>query len=188
MRKLDKILVVDLEATCWENDSDRPVNEISEIIEIGFVEVKINDDVVIGKAESILVQPVHSKVSEFCTKLTTLTQEDVNLGITFEAACKFLKKKYKDITWVSYGDYDRTMFEKQCHRTGAEYPFGPRHINLKNLFAVLDNLPKEVGMPKALDYCGAKLEGTHHRGHDDAANIAKIFAHIVNSYRRDENL
>lgn len=35
-------------------------------------------------------------------------------------------------------------------------------------------LDREVGMPEALDLLGLKLEGTHHRGIDDASNIAKI--------------
>ena len=33
-RKLDRILVVDVEATCWEGDP--PPGQISEIIEIGL--------------------------------------------------------------------------------------------------------------------------------------------------------
>jgi len=34
-KKLDQILVIDIEATCW-NNGDRPDNETSDIIEIGI--------------------------------------------------------------------------------------------------------------------------------------------------------
>jgi len=189
MRKLDKILIVDVESTCWKDDGQRPSGEVSEIIEIGLTEVDL-DLLTIGKAESILVKPVRSKVSAFCTELTTLTQEDADLGISFEAACSFLRKKFKshERTWASWGDYDRNMFVTQCNDMRVPYPFGPRHINLKNTFSVFENLARELGMPKALKEIGATLTGTHHRGHDDAANIAKIFVYMAETYRRDPNL
>lgn len=190
MRKLDKIVIVDVESTCWESDQQRPSGEVSEIIEIGITTVNL-DTLVIDKAASIIVKPTRSEISTFCTQLTTLTPEYVDLlGISFRSACDYIKTKYKtnDRTWASWGDYDRTMFEKQCADMGVDYPFGPRHINLKNTFSVFENFSKELGMSKALDEIGAKLEGTHHRGHDDAANIAKIFAFMAETYRRDSNL
>ena len=55
---------------------------------------------------------------------------------------------------------------------------------MKNLFAIAKGWNKEVGMDKALEYLGIDLEGTHHRGIDDARNIAKI-AHEVLCSARD---
>ena len=65
--------------------------------------------------------PVRSKVSEFCTRLTTLTQEQVDGGVSFEQACGQLRKAYRtrDRAWASYGDYDRRQFERQCQATGV---------------------------------------------------------------------
>jgi inhibitor of KinA sporulation pathway (predicted exonuclease) len=185
MRKLDKILIVDVESTCWKEEIQRPAGETSEIIEIGITEVDL-DTLRIGVAESILVRPVRSKVSAFCTELTTLTQEVVDQGLTFQVACNLLRTKYKahERTWASWGDYDRNMFVTQCNDMNLPYPFGPRHINLKNSFSIFENLDRELGMPKALKEIGVKLTGTHHRGHDDSANIAKIFAHMAKIYRR----
>jgi inhibitor of KinA sporulation pathway (predicted exonuclease) len=54
------------------------------------------------------------------------------------------------------------------------YPFGPSHINVKTLFALKHKLGHELGMAGALKYLNIELEGTHHRGKDDARNIAKI--------------
>jgi inhibitor of KinA sporulation pathway (predicted exonuclease) len=47
-------------------------------------------------------------------------------------------------------------------------------LNAKTLFAVSRGLPSEVGLPQAMALLGLKLEGTHHRGHDDAWNIAAV--------------
>ena len=183
--KMDrKVLVIDVESTCWETPAYQPKGEISEIIEIGIAVVNI-DTLKIEDNDSIIVKPQESKVSEFCTKLTTLTQELVDNGIFFQDAMKILIDKYnsKNRTFVSWGDYDRKMFERNCNDYGAKYPFGPRHMNLKNSFALLNGLNKEVGLPAALEHIGLKLDGTHHRGNDDAKNIANIFIHTISKYR-----
>jgi inhibitor of KinA sporulation pathway (predicted exonuclease) len=131
--------------------------------------------------ESILVKPEHSKVSQFCTELTTLTQAQVEQGITFTEACLILKKKYlsKERIWASYGDYNRWQFERQCQSRNISYPFGSRHINVKNLLAIIHVLPQEGGMAQALELLNIPLEGTHHRGGDDAWNIAGILAKLI---------
>lgn len=181
--KLDKILVVDVESTCWEGNP--PPDEESEIIEVGFCILDARDLEARSRG-SILVKPKLSKVSPFCTKLTTLTQEVLDReGGTFAAACNDLRAlDSKNITWASYGDYDRKMFEGQTGPTAAwwgctEYPFSPRHINVKNLCALMHGWEREVGMDEALKRLGLPLEGTHHRGGDDAYNIAKILAHVL---------
>lgn len=49
-----------------------------------------------------------------------------------------------------------------------------RHINIKSLLAIIYALPDEIGMAQALDLLELPLEGIHHRGGDDAWNIARI--------------
>jgi len=184
-RLLDpNVLVIDVESTCWEPPEVQPRNEISEIIEIGIAVVNIKTLKMTDNA-SILIKPQKSKVSKFCTKLTTLTQEMVNTGVTFEQAMGILRSKYlsEDRTFVSWGDYDRKMFERNCRDYGVKYPFGPRHMNLKNSFTLLHGLDREPGLDTALDHLKMKLEGTHHRGIDDARNIASIFIHTLDTFR-----
>jgi len=177
-RKLDQIIVIDVEATCWEGKI--PVGVESEIIEIGVCPIDINSGKLLEKV-SILIRPQCSKMSEFCTKLTGLTPEQLDTGITFKEACKILKTKYltKSRTWASWGDYDRRQFERQCKTQNVEYPFGATHINIKNLFAIKNKLHNEVGMHKALEILDLPLEGRHHRAVDDAWNIAKILSKLI---------
>jgi inhibitor of KinA sporulation pathway (predicted exonuclease) len=180
--KLDYVVVVDLESTCWETIT--PPDQRQEIIEIGLSLVATSDWSVVEK-ESILLKPMDSKVSAFCNQLTTLTQEQLDEeGIMFNDACSYLRKEYatKKRTWVSYGDFDRRMFQRQCaypRWKGTPYPFGPTHINIKNLFALKYNLPREVGMAKALEILKMELIGTHHRGVDDSMNIARILRVVM---------
>lgn len=177
-KKLDKILVVDVEATCWEGSP--PPGQENEIIEIGLCTIEVASGQRTDK-QNILVRPERSQVSLFCTQLTTLTQDEVDQGIPFKAACLMLQQQYasKNRVWASYGDYDRRQFQKQCEAFNVNYPFGPTHINVKNLFAIAHGLADEVGMAKALELMKHPLEGVHHRAGDDAWNIAGILSELL---------
>ncbi len=91
-KKLDHVIVVDVEATCW--DGSPPPGEASEIIEIGVCPLELSTGRRLEK-RSILVRPKRSRVSPFCTQLTTLTQAQVDGGITFMEACEVLRKTYQ---------------------------------------------------------------------------------------------
>lgn len=182
-KKLDHVLVIDIESTCWEGGFP-PKGQSNDVIEIGLCPLELSTGRRLEK-RSILVRPERSTVGPFCTQLTTLTQEQVAGGIAFKDACKLLEQEYHsaDRLWASFGDYDRRQFDKQCRETGVRYPFGPSHLNVKTLCAVAKGLTTEVGLPQALALFGLKLEGTHHRGHDDAWNIAALLAAVVKKLR-----
>jgi inhibitor of KinA sporulation pathway (predicted exonuclease) len=59
------------------------------------------------------------------------------------------------------------------------YPFGSRHINVKTLFAITHRLAEEAEIDKALALLGLELIGTHHRGVDDAYNVARILNTLI---------
>jgi len=177
-RRLDKILVVDLEATCWEGEP--PAGESSEIIEIGLCVL----DVATGErtdTQGILVKPERSTMSEYCRKLTTITPEMLEGGISFTEACTLLVEHFDSNrrTWASYGDFDRIKFRQQCEDWGVPYPFGRSHINVKNLFALQQGLSQEVGLQQATALLGLPFEGTIHRGVDDAWNIAAVLDRVL---------
>jgi len=177
-RRYDQIIVVDIECTCWERHT--PPGQENEIIEIGLCRLVPQTGERFGK-RSILIKPECSTVSPFCTQLTTLTQEQVDKGISFAAACAVLEREYKtkQRVWASYGDYDRQQFERQCAARGIPYPFGPSHLNIKTLVTVFRTLRHDLGMTQALAAMELPLEGTHHRGDDDAWNAALILARLV---------
>lgn len=170
--------VVDVEATCW--DESPPPGQSSEIIEIGLTVVDVVSRARISR-HRIVVRPERSTVSPFCSELTGLTQADVESGISFDEACGSLATLHATgaRAWASWGDYDRKQFLRQCADTSTDYPFGRRHINAKAVFATAFNLPRPVGMDRALDIAGLPLEGRHHRGDDDAWNIAALVLHLA---------
>lgn len=181
--KLDKILVIDVESTCWEGYP--PPGEMSEIIEIGLCLVDVQT-LERSDRRSILVQPQRSAVGAFCTKLTTLTQEMVDRGVPLGDAIQILIDEYTSSKrlFASWGDYDRDQFQRNCRAYDLTYPFGPTHLNVKNLFAMSLGLTREVDIDDALRRYGLPLEGTHHRGVDDAWNIGLVLTLLLKRLRR----
>lgn len=179
-KKLDKIVIIDLEATCWE--SETPEGMESDIIEIGICLLDVETGE-ISNNRGILVRPERSTVSPFCSELTTITPEMIKeSGISYKEACSILKKEYdtQSRVWASFGAYDLKQFQRQGTALGVGFPFGPSHVNVKSLFALKKKLTHEEGMAGALGLLDIPLEGTHHRGVDDAKNIAKILRWILN--------
>ncbi len=184
-KKLDRIIVVDLEATCW--DGEPPPGQKAEIIEIGVCTLDIASGERYKKA-SFLVRPQHSQVSDFCARLTTLTQAQLDQGgQPFAEAMEHLRQEYSpaDRTWASFGDYDRVQLQRQCSEENVPYPFGRSHINIKNLLAVSLNLPYEISLTEALKRLRLPMEGTHHRGDDDAWSAAVVLFQLFQRIRQN---
>jgi inhibitor of KinA sporulation pathway (predicted exonuclease) len=179
---LDAIVVVDLESTCWEGEP--PPGEMSEIIEIG---VTLLDLASLKRTDkrSMLVRPESSQVSPFCTALTTIEPGMLAGAPPLADAVRVLKREFKtkDRLWASWGDYDRRQFERSCAESGTAYPFGPGHLNVKTLFATARALEREVALDGAFAILGWQMEGTHHRGADDAWNIARVLADLYAKLR-----
>ena len=182
--KQDRILVVDIEATCWEKK--RPEGIPNEIIEVGICTLFTKGRRIEGK-QGIMVRPDKSYVSPFCTQLTSITPEMVVDAAHFSAACDQLKSDYESqsVLWASWGNYDRTIFHQQCAAMGVDYPFSAWHVNLKALYASKLNDGKQIGMAGALRQTGLGMEGNHHRGVDDAYNIARLAAYMMDSLEDD---
>ncbi len=168
-----QFIVVDLEATCWAESRPR---DRMEIIEIGAV--RLDAELQATDEFSSFVRPVvEPTLSAFCAELTSITQGEV------DAADPFSMVFPSFLDWIgtgevrlcSWGFYDVGQFRLDCHRHGLAFPesFESGHINLKAEFAAWQGV-RRCGMARALKHLGLPLTGTHHRGIDDARNIAAI--------------
>jgi inhibitor of KinA sporulation pathway (predicted exonuclease) len=179
---LSRILVIDLEATCWQGA--RPPGEGPEVIEIGNAVLHVAD-LHVEPGPELLVRPERSTVSEFCTELTGITQEIVDeRGVTFAEALGVLRESHGDLTrmvWASYGEYDRRKLTEECRHHRIPFPLHDTHINVKRLVALTAGWTHESGMAGAMRRVG--LEPTpgsrHHRGSDDAVNIGRLLALVL---------
>jgi 3'-5' exoribonuclease 1 len=166
-------LVVDLEATCDDLNSI-PRTEF-EIIEIGAVLV---DGASLRPLEefSTFVRPVwHPFLTPFCTKLTSIRQKDVDRAPLFAQAIAQLTEFLgeREVVFASWGNYDWNQLTLEAQRNRVVLPNTCGRVNLKSELARRTN-DRPRGMARALASCGLSLDGTHHRGIDDARNIARM--------------
>ncbi len=122
-------------------------------------------------------------MSSFCTQLTSIYQTDVETAEefpeTFKAFMDWIGAESSVL--VSWGAYDLKQIKQDCQFHGIENPeIFQQHFNLKKAFSEVRNI-RPCGMKRALNILGIELLGTHHRGIDDARNIAKIFQSIAST-------
>ena len=173
-------LVLDLEATCCDQGTIN--REQMEIIEIGAVMVEPKNLTIIDEFQTFIKPVRHPILTQFCKSLTSISQKQVDLAPTYPEAIALLKNwlsGYSDGVFGSWGDYDRKQFQQDSNFHKVPFPIAYPHVNLKQLFTETQGLPKRYGMAKALEIVGLPLEGTHHRGIDDARNIAKLLPYIL---------
>jgi inhibitor of KinA sporulation pathway (predicted exonuclease) len=169
-------LVVDLEATC--DRTGFPVEQ-SEIVEIGAVLVDPGTLAPAGEFQTFVRPLLHPTLTAFCTELTSIRQQDVDTAPMFPEAIAALTAWLPGpVLLASWGAYDRNQLSRDRHRHGIRLPFGKGHLNIKAAFAERAGR-RPMGMAQALQLCGLPLEGTHHRGIDDARNIAKLLPYAI---------
>ncbi|MHC4875585.1 MAG: 3'-5' exonuclease [Planctomycetota bacterium] len=169
------ILVIDLEATC--SDDNRVPREEMEIIEIGAVLASGQQWSPVAEFQTF-VQPVRNpELTDFCCELTGITPADIAGAPPFADAMQSLGRwleEWPEAVFGSWGGYDKRQFQRDCEYHSVDYPFGERHINLKEEFAVRFRLKHGRGLQHVLADQGIEFEGRPHRGIDDARNITRL--------------
>lgn len=151
---------------------------VQEIIEIGAVKLDGYGDV--QGAFSRFIKPViHPHLSLFCQQLTTITQADVDRASGFPAVIEDFQDWAEifdeDYLLCSWGSFDKKMLIQDCQLHDLEEDWVENHINLKQQYHDIKRLRTRRGLKAALNAEGLEFTGTHHRGIDDARNLAKIF-------------
>jgi len=163
-------IIVDLEATC----DNKITNMVHEIIEIGAVKINENGEL-IETYDEFVKPAINPVMSEFCRNLTGIEQFRIDKADTFPKVIeKFKKWLNEDYFLCSWGHYDKKQFINDCKLHEIDSEWAEKHISIKHEYAKI-NKCKPCGMSKALEREHITLTGTHHRGIDDAKNIAKIF-------------
>jgi inhibitor of KinA sporulation pathway (predicted exonuclease) len=178
---LTRILVVDLEATCSDDGSISP--EEMEIIEIGACWAT-EGGVVLERFQHLVRPLARPVLTPFCKQLIGITQEEIDLAPLFPIAARALQAFVNEVVssdtvWMSWGAYDHKQLTRDAQRHGIAMPLTMPHHNAKRLFAKAQRIGKEVGMVRACALTGISLEGQHHRGLDDAVNIAKLMPWVL---------
>jgi ERI1 exoribonuclease 3 len=182
------LCVLDFEATCWANEK----KSTQEIIEFPSVlyELASNNKVRWIGEFSKYVRPVLEPVlSDFCTELTGITQEQVDLAepieVVYEQHFQWLRKnvptdKMNQVYIVTCGAWDlKTMLPIEIkNKKLPYYDVYKKFINVKSEFEYKYKI-KASGMPNMLNKLNLTLDGRHHSGFDDTKNISKILLKMI---------
>ncbi|MDR6586350.1 3'-5' exonuclease [Herbaspirillum frisingense] len=183
-----RFLVDDLEATC--SDDGSITSEEMEIIEIGACWTTESGEVL--RRFQHFVRPLKRPVlMPFCMSLTGIAQQEVDQAPLFPVAAQALRNFVSETNsanaiWMSWGAYDFKQMAKDSERHSIDIPLQMPHQNAKRMFAKAQRIGKEVGMAKACALTQIKMDGQHHRGLDDAVNIARLMPWILGASRLDK--
>ncbi|XP_074961192.1 ERI1 exoribonuclease 2 [Phalacrocorax aristotelis] len=193
------LIVLDFEATCWRDAGRRR----PEIIE--FPAVLLNTST--GEVESefhTYVQPQeHPILSQFCTELTGITQDQVDEGVPLNICLsQFLKwiqkiqkekkiilssdipshstSEAKPCTFVTWTDWDLGVcLQYECKRKQLRKPdILNSWIDLKATYRAFYNR-KPKGLNGALQDLGIAFAGREHSGLDDSRNTARLAWRLI---------
>ncbi|MEO1028838.1 MAG: 3'-5' exonuclease [Pseudomonadota bacterium] len=182
-----KLLIIDLEATCSDDNAISRSN--METIEIGGAIVALTDLALVDSFQLYIKPVVTPLLTTFCTELTGIEQATVNqtepFGLAISHYQEWLEVHPDIVAWASWGNYDKGQFELDYARHGiSDVHAGLPHLNLKNLFGEAVG-ERRMGLGRAIEFAGARFEGRHHSGKDDAINMARLltleprFGHLI---------
>ena len=171
--RLDRMLVFDIEETCWEGDP--PPGERQETIEIGLAEVLLDGTPRIGRTASYDVRPVASRVSAFCTDLTGITPARARRGRHLGEVMSSMQTTFGGIgkTWAAWGRDDACL-ARDCSLLGLPPPVMGGFLDLGATWAMLRGHAKPPGLRAAMAEMGLEFEGEPHRAGVDAFNTARL--------------
>lgn len=177
-QKYDYFLVLDFEATCEDGKKINP----QEIIEFPVLKVNARTYELESTFHQFVRPQYHPKLTAFCTKLTTIEQEDVDRAKLFpEVFAEFERWMKEEVgldkrsLFVTCGNWDlMTMLPSQCALHNIPVPsYCKTWLNIKKSYAIKKG-DYVKGMMPMLVGLGLKHEGTLHRGLDDCRNITNI--------------
>uniref|UniRef100_A0A7S1MQX0 Exonuclease domain-containing protein n=1 Tax=Neobodo designis TaxID=312471 RepID=A0A7S1MQX0_NEODS len=191
----DVLLVIDFEATCDANVHNFP----NEIIEFPCVALDTRTCRVIGEFHSFVRPILRPKLTEFCTELTGITQDQVDAAPPLPEVVARFEQWHADL--VNGGNPDdgaagrrplRTvvatdgpwdmrdfMHRQAVLRDGVRFPpLFYRWVNLRKEYASFFKI-KPIGVGQMLTRVGLTFEGRQHSGIADARNIARIAVALI---------
>ena len=174
-----KYCIVDIECTCW--DYKDPNKQAHEIIEVGAVILDENYNYI--KEFTRFVKPFSNPtLTEYCKDLTSITQRDIDTAVPLCIAISWLKEWMgppEDITFCSWGYFDKEQLLDECRLNVIDFPFNDNHINIKVRFSTIMERTKKIGLRKALRILNIQFEGTQHRAIFDALMTSKVFKVVM---------
>jgi inhibitor of KinA sporulation pathway (predicted exonuclease) len=179
---LPVLAVVDMEATFYAT-ADETQKYGKEIIEVGWSLLEPATGKVLQTRQRF-IKPTKGFVSEKCTRLTGITNEQLASAPSFSQAMAEMHELHRARNvqvWAAFGPYDTEMIGNQCVAEGVLNPWvDQRFFNIRELAGVYFGFGKHLpGLAKCLARAGLEFEGPQHSGLADAVNTARLLSHML---------
>lgn len=171
---MQKFNVIDIESTCWSGEV--PAGWREEIIEIGVVSVDLDARNILSSFSHLLM-PKESGVSEYCERLTGITEEMlVEEGLQFPLVMQSLQAlcEIHDRPWGSWGEYDLNKLKEECDRQNVSRAISGEHYNIKEIDQEDEDLAETKSLQTSLNRRKIERVGDEHRAMSDALGAACI--------------
>ncbi|KAJ9580253.1 hypothetical protein L9F63_004066, partial [Diploptera punctata] len=191
------LIVIDFESTCWK---DKLGNQ-PEIIEFPAVLINLSTGMIEEEFQQYVMPSENPVLSEFCTNLTGIKQDDVDAGVPlgtclliFSRWIKQISEKRKLIfhesrtvndkqnicTFVTWSDWDLSVcLHNECVRKHLHKPdILSQWIDIRATYKEFYKR-RPQGLRGALSELGLPFEGREHSGLCDARNTAFLAWRMV---------
>jgi inhibitor of KinA sporulation pathway (predicted exonuclease) len=174
-------IYIDVEQSCWTGPP--PPGMRQEIIEIGMVEMDLQT-LEITSEKSHFVRPRRWEISDRCTELTGITEDDIKSARSFPEVIASLTQEFSPAkalccTWGN----DAGLIAASCQAHGLRTPL--RYLlDLAHLFQGLFLLTQTASLRSAVEMLCLKFDGVPHGALVDARNTAQIHAAVIRRMRR----
>ncbi|MGD7046276.1 3'-5' exonuclease KapD [Jeotgalibacillus proteolyticus] len=152
-----------------------PKGFFPEIIEVGLISVL--DRTETNRFSSYVKPRVFKRLTRRCRSFLSITQEDVDQGMTLAALVKKLAAlnnggHNKVVTW---GNMDMKVLRQNCERARLPFPLSGEFIDLSMEYKRFFGDRNQTGLWKAVQEYGRDGVGNHHKALDDAMTTYHIY-------------
>ena len=175
---VDHLLIVDVEATCCNNKTI--TKDDVEIIEIGAVLLHWPTLQTISTFQSYVKPVKKTQLTDFCTRLTGITQEQVDDAPIFPDVLQQMGidiLKEHNIQFCSWSPFDWKQLQRDCLHHQILPPRVLGQWDLQVLFRRQQRHSHNMSLANALRSVDLKFEGKRHSGMDDALNTARLISY-----------
>lgn len=175
-------LYIDVELTCWNGPP--PSGMKQEIIEIGVVEMDLST-LKITREAAYFVRPRRWEVSDKCSKLTGITNEDIRTARPFTEIIAAFAEEFRPGKKLcgTWGE-DAALIAQACHLRGLKTPLR-NLLDVGHLFRWAFLLKQQVSLSGAIRMLDLQFDGVPHTALADARNTAHVHAAIIRRMRRE---
>ena len=184
-------MIIDFESVCDEDPVHGKVRfEPPEIIEFPAVLINKLDLEKVAEFHTYIRPQFVTKLPEFCSTLTGITQDMVEKGCTFpvalaqfEAWCRNQGSDQDNTSLVTFGAWDlKKALPKCCQAFGLEIPpildvgRTGEYLNFREAHR-RNNGDVPSSIPEMLRNMGREFKGQEHRGKDDVTGLIQALKH-----------